>query len=198
MKNWIIPYLRYLTDGALPEDAEEVGPHFGDIPSSEWAGENRTLLHGFKTKLEDTWGLWVDELPLVLWSYRITPKEPTCETLFNLCYGIEVVIPIKIGLLSLRVKSFDSQGNSQKIRKYLNLLEKVRDAARMRTAAYQHRITCYYNEKVKVWQFDIGDLVLRSIEATCKMVSQNKLSPNLEEPFLVFAVPWNGAYKLRN
>ncbi|GMH21581.1 hypothetical protein Nepgr_023423 [Nepenthes gracilis] len=99
---------------------------------------NRTLLDGLKTKLEDAGSSWLDELPSILWSYQTTPKEPTHEMPFNFCYGIEVVIPIKIELPSLRVESFDPQGNSQKIWEYLDLLEETHDAARMRTAAYQH------------------------------------------------------------
>ncbi|GMH16344.1 hypothetical protein Nepgr_018185 [Nepenthes gracilis] len=65
---------------------------------------NRTLLHGLKTKLEDAGGSWVDELASVLWSYQTTPKEPTRETPFSLCYGTEAVILIEIGFSSFRVK----------------------------------------------------------------------------------------------
>ncbi|GMH24040.1 hypothetical protein Nepgr_025883 [Nepenthes gracilis] len=36
----------------------------------------------------------------------------------------------------------------------------------MRTTTYQHQIARYYNKKVKARQFDVGDLFLRSIEAT--------------------------------
>ncbi|GMH22736.1 hypothetical protein Nepgr_024579 [Nepenthes gracilis] len=89
---------------------------------------NRTLLHGLKTKLEDAGGSWVDELASVLWSYRTTPKEPTRETPFSLCYGSEAVLLVEIELPSLRVESFDPQVNSQKIREYLDLLEEARDA----------------------------------------------------------------------
>ncbi|GMH29518.1 hypothetical protein Nepgr_031361 [Nepenthes gracilis] len=79
--------------------------------------------------------------------------------------------------------------NSQKIREHLDLLEEARDAARIRTAAYQHRVARYYNKKMKAWQFDVGDLVLRGIEATSEAGRQNKLSPTREGPFLVSAVP---------
>ncbi|GMH26576.1 hypothetical protein Nepgr_028419 [Nepenthes gracilis] len=52
---------------------------------------NHTLLHGLKIKLEDAEGSWVDELPFILLSYQMTPKEPTHETPFNLCYGAEAM-----------------------------------------------------------------------------------------------------------
>ncbi|GMH19498.1 hypothetical protein Nepgr_021339 [Nepenthes gracilis] len=121
---------------------------------------NRTLLHGLKTKLDDAGGSWVYELASILWSYRTTLKEPTRETPFSLYYGTEAVILIEIGRPSLRVESFDPQGNSQKIREHLYLLEEARSANRMRTAAYHYRIARYYNKKVKAWQFDVGDLIL--------------------------------------
>ena len=45
---------------------------------------NKTIKHNLKTKLEDLKGRWVDELPKVLWAYRITARTPTGKTLFSL------------------------------------------------------------------------------------------------------------------
>ncbi|GMH15084.1 hypothetical protein Nepgr_016925 [Nepenthes gracilis] len=93
------------------------------------------------------------------------------------------MIPVEIGLPSLRVESFDPQTNSQKIREHLDLLEEAHDAARIRTAAYQYRVARYYNKNVKARQFDVGDLVLRGVEATGKLAA-NKTLPTGEGPFL--------------
>ncbi|GMH02618.1 hypothetical protein Nepgr_004457 [Nepenthes gracilis] len=98
---------------------------------------NRTLLYGLKTKLEDTGGSWVDELPSVLWLYCTTPWESTREMPFNLCYGVEAAVPTEVGLLGLRVECFDLATNSQRVRECLDLLPEVHDAAHLRTAAYQ-------------------------------------------------------------
>ena len=38
---------------------------------------NRTLLKIIKTRLEGTKGIWPDELPSVLWAYRMTARTPT-------------------------------------------------------------------------------------------------------------------------
>ena len=38
---------------------------------------NKTLLSALKKRLEKTKGIWVDELPGVLWAYQMTPERPT-------------------------------------------------------------------------------------------------------------------------
>ena len=52
-------------------------------------------------------GAWPEELPSVLWAYRTTTRTRTGETPFNLIYGTEAVILVKVGLISLRRELFD-------------------------------------------------------------------------------------------
>ena len=61
---------------------------------------NKTIKDNLKKKLERLKGAWVDELPMVLWAYRITPKEATWETPFSLVFETEAVIPAEVGLPS--------------------------------------------------------------------------------------------------
>ena len=68
---------------------------------------NRTLLRLIKSRLVGAKGAWPEELPNVLWAYRTTTRTPTGETLFNLTYGTEAVIPVEVGLTSLRREFFD-------------------------------------------------------------------------------------------
>ena len=56
-------------------------------------------------------GAWPEELPNVLWAYRTTTQTPMRETPFNLTYGIEAIIPVEVGLTSLRREFFDEQDN---------------------------------------------------------------------------------------
>ena len=67
---------------------------------------NRTLLKIIKTQLEGAKGIWPDELPSVLWAYRTTARTPTGEMPFRLAYGVDVVIPAKVGLTSYRVENY--------------------------------------------------------------------------------------------
>lgn len=63
---------------------------------------NKTLLSALKKRLEKAKGRRVEELPSVLWAYRTTPERPTGNTSFALAYGVDVVIPTKIGMPTTR------------------------------------------------------------------------------------------------
>ena len=74
---------------------------------------NRSLLEMIKTWLEGAKGIWPDELPGVLWTYRMTTRIPTGETPFRLAYGSEVVILMEVGLTSYRESHHDEEKNKQ-------------------------------------------------------------------------------------
>jgi len=103
---------------------------------------------------------WPKELPSVLWAYRTTVRTPIRETPFNLTYSIEAVIPVEIGLTSLRKEFFDERSNDNELKLNLDCLDKVRDQASQKMAKYQQKMTEYYNQRVKLKRFNIGDLVL--------------------------------------
>ncbi|GMH15683.1 hypothetical protein Nepgr_017524 [Nepenthes gracilis] len=149
---------------------------------------NHTLLHRLKTKLEDVGGTWVDELPSILWSYGIIPREPTRETPFSLCYGTEAAVPAEVGLPCPWVECFDLITNSQRFRECLDLLPEVCDVARLRSVTYQQHIARYYNKRVKACPLEVGNLVLRSVEVAEEATSRSKLSRGWEGPFLVSAI----------
>ena len=56
-------------------------------------------------------GAWPEELPGILWAYKTTVQTPTGETPFNLTYGTKAVIPVKVGITSLKREFFDEQSN---------------------------------------------------------------------------------------
>ena len=146
---------------------------------------NRTLLKIIKTKLDDAKGAWPEELPNVLWAYRITARTPTGETPFRLTYGIEAVIPVEVGVTSTRRATFNEKGNEDKLQLNLDCLDEVRDKASSKTAKYQQKMTEYYNKRVKLRQLDIGDLVLRKVTPATKNPTQGKLGPTWERPYQV-------------
>ena len=65
---------------------------------------NRSLLKIIKTRIERAKEAWSEELPNVLWAYRITTRVPIGEMPFKLTFGTKAIIPIEVGLTSLRVK----------------------------------------------------------------------------------------------
>ncbi|KAL5571885.1 hypothetical protein UlMin_021482 [Ulmus minor] len=87
---------------------------------------NKTIKQTLKKKLEKSKGAWVDELPLVLWSYRTSFRATTGETPFSLAYGVEAVIPIEINLPTFRIDNFDEESNDVLLALATDLLEEKR------------------------------------------------------------------------
>ena len=52
-------------------------------------------------------GAWSEELPNILWTYRMTTRVPMGETPFKLTFGIEATIPMEVGLTNIRVKAYE-------------------------------------------------------------------------------------------
>ena len=124
-------------------------------PGHPWANgqtevTNRTLLRIIKAKLDDVKGAWPEELPNVLWAYRTTTRTPTGETPFRLTYGTKAVIPIKVGVASIRRMVFNKEDNNDHLRIDLDCLDEVRDKAFERMTKYEQKMTEYYNKRVKL------------------------------------------------
>ena len=141
---------------------------------------------------------WPEELPNVLWTYMTMARTPTGETPFNLTYGIEAVISVEVGLTSLRREFFDKQSNDDQLKQNLDFLDEVRDQAAQRMAKYQQKIAEYYNRRVKLKRFNIGDLVLRKVTPGTKDPAQSKLGPTWERPYRVVHYSRQGNYHLED
>ncbi|GJW03012.1 reverse transcriptase domain-containing protein [Tanacetum coccineum] len=63
---------------------------------------NRNLREGIKARLDEENKNWVEEVPHVLWAHRTMIKTSNGDTSFSLAYGTEAVIPVEIGMPSLR------------------------------------------------------------------------------------------------
>ena len=72
---------------------------------------NRTLLKIIKAKLDITKGAWPEELTNVLWDYGTTTRTPTGETPFRLTYDTEAVIPVEVGVTSIKQEMFHEKSN---------------------------------------------------------------------------------------
>ena len=84
---------------------------------------NKIIVSGFKKRLDDTKGRWVEELPHVLWTYQTTPRRSTGETPFSMTYGAEIVIPLETRFPTLRTSSFTPSNNDELLGKSLDLIE---------------------------------------------------------------------------
>ena len=99
---------------------------------------NRTLLKIIKAKLDDAKGAWPEELPNVFWAYKTTTRTPMGETPFRLTDGIKAVIPVEIGVASIRRMVFNKEDNDNHLWINLDCLDEVRDKASERMTKYQH------------------------------------------------------------
>ena len=111
---------------------------------------NRTLLKIIKAKLDNEKGASPEELPYVLWAYRTTTRTLMRETLFRLTYGTEAVIPVEVGVTSIKRKVFNEESNNNHLRINLDCLDEVRDKASSRMTKYQQKMAKYYNKRVKL------------------------------------------------
>ena len=149
-----------------------------------------------KTRFEGAKGIWLEELPSVLWAYKTTVRTPMGETPFRLTYGNEAVIPAEIGLTSYRVDNHDEARNDEAICLQLDLVDEVRATAEQRLARYQDRMAKHYNSQVRHRDFKVGDLVLRKVMGAARDPTQGKLGPNWEGPYQIVSWQRKGTYHL--
>ena len=65
-------------------------------------------------------------------------------------------------------------------------------------AKHKETMARYYNRKVKVRRFNIGDLVLRKVSQATKDTSQGKLGPIWESPYEVICHSRESSYYLKS
>uniref|UniRef100_A0A2N9INS9 Uncharacterized protein n=1 Tax=Fagus sylvatica TaxID=28930 RepID=A0A2N9INS9_FAGSY len=159
---------------------------------------NKIVLSGIKRKLEEAKGKWVEELPSVLWTHRTTARKSTGETPFALAYGVEAVIPLEVGIPTIRTTDFTVRTNEDNLRKDLDLLEERRDMATVRLASYHQRIKKEHDKNINHRVFRIGDLVLRKVMANTRRPNEGKLEPNWEGPYKVISPAGARLYRLED
>ena len=141
---------------------------------------NKTIKQTLKKKLEKSKGAWVDKLPLVQWSYRISFRATTGETPFILAYRVKAIIPVEISVPTFHIDNFDEENNDVLLALATDLLEERREMSQVWVAALQQVAARYYNSKVKLRHFAKGDLVLRKVFLNTKEKGIGVLGPNWE------------------
>ena len=122
---------------------------------------NKAIIGNIRRNQEDKKGVWLEELPKVLWAQRMTKNRATDESPFALVFGIEVVILTEAGLPTLTTLVAENvEENQHQLPRNLDLLEEVREYAQIRRAVYQHKAWAFYDQKTKVRRFVQGEWVL--------------------------------------
>ena len=108
---------------------------------------------------------------------------------------MEVVIPIEIGLPTVRTSASES-ANEESIVRELDTSDELREAAAIRLASYQHRLANSYNKQERPRVFQPGDLVLRKVFENRVDPRAGKFQPNWEGPYVVRRLGEPGSYAI--
>ncbi|XP_016178934.1 uncharacterized protein LOC107621425 [Arachis ipaensis] len=144
---------------------------------------NRIVLQAIKRKLDNAKGEWAELIPEVLWSYNTTVHNTTGETPFKLVYGSEVLIPVEVGVPTLRAELYNEQQNISARNAELDLAEEDREIAAIKQRAQKRVAERKHNKRVVPRTFMEGDLVLRRTEEARRPPAHGKLAANWEGPF---------------
>jgi len=139
-------------------------------------------------------------LPFALHGYRTSVRTSTGATPFSLVYGMEVVLPFEVEVLSLRILAESGLKESEWAQtRYdqLNLIEGKHLMAMSHGSLYQQRMKNAFDKKVHLRKFHEGDLVLKKMSHVVKD-NRGKWAPNYEGPFVVKRAFTRGALVLTN
>ncbi|XP_022857284.1 uncharacterized protein LOC111378334 [Olea europaea var. sylvestris] len=207
-RGFVLPLLRCVggeeTTYILREIHEGIcGNHFGGTALAHKANGqveavNKTIKHTLKRKLDASKGAWVDELPHVLWAIRTTCRTATGETPFSMTYGAEAMSPVEVGVPSHRRIYFNEISNDEARISELHFLEEKRDASQMTLAKYHHKMTRFYNSKVKNRTLRLGDLVLKRVFQSSKPTGSGVFDPNWEGPYRIRGESRPGTFEVED
>ncbi|KAJ9560378.1 hypothetical protein OSB04_005538 [Centaurea solstitialis] len=155
---------------------------------------NKTIINSIRKRLKAAKGRWVEELPSVLWANRTTPRTATGQTPFSLVYGCEAVLPIESQVPVARHRTIEQ--NSIDLCYDIDALEELREKAFQKMASQKAMVERYFNKKVKVKVFQLGDHVLRRVFPNTQESNAGKLSIKWEGPYIITKIVGKGAYKI--
>jgi len=154
---------------------------------------NRVILRALKRRVLASRSSWPEEISRILWAYHTTPQSTTHETPFSLVYGTDALLPIEVGHPTENRKELTTESNEEGVRANLDVLEEIRELARITGEATKRRVERRYRTKVIPRDFKINGLVLRRAHLT---EAEHKLSPKWVGPFRIREVLPGGAYRM--
>ena len=99
---------------------------------------NRSLLKIIKTRLERAKEVWSNELPSVLWVYRMTVRTSIGETPFKLAYRSEAIILAEVHMANHRVMKYKNEENEEQVCPLnLDWIDEIKMDAEQRTTRYK-------------------------------------------------------------
>ena len=159
---------------------------------------NKILIKLIKKKVEDNPRKWHELLSEALWAHRISRHGATKVTPYELVYGQEAVLPVEVNLNALRIAK---QNDLSAVDFYNLMMDNIDEVVDKRLAALKAierdklRVARAYNKKVKLKNFQVGDLVWKVILPIGSRDRKfGKWSPNWEGPFRITRVVPGNSY----
>ena len=138
---------------------------------------------------------WYEKLPFALWAYHTSFRTSTGATPYSLVYGMEAVLPVEIGMGSLRVALEQQISEAEWVQSQLDQLSLL-DERRLRAAdhiqAYQRKMARAFKNRVKPRPLQRGDLVLRVLRGLVTN-PRGKFRPKWSRPYIIREWPPEGA-----
>jgi len=133
------------------------------------------------------------EAPRIVRAYPATPQSSTMQTPFSLMCGSDTIIPVGIHEGSPRFLGFVAEESDEERKVNMNMIDKARKEAKIKAEAVGRRAERQYSSKVKLRQFQVGDLVRRKAHPH---ELENKLPPEWTGPFRITKAKGNGSHEL--
>jgi hypothetical protein len=159
---------------------------------------NKVLIKIIKKRIKDIPRRWHEKLSEALWAHRTSRHEAMKVTPFELVYGQEAVLPVEIGLQSLRVTG---QGSLSAKEYHELIMDKIDDVPKSQFKVLEEiekekiKMARAYNKHVVEKSFQVRDLVWKTIlPLGTRSGKFGKWSPSWEGPFRVIRVMLGNAY----
>ncbi|XP_074299453.1 uncharacterized protein LOC141630558 [Silene latifolia] len=137
---------------------------------------NKIIVENLQKRLEELGAKWADELPLVLWSDRTTPKVATSQTPYRLVFGGEAVIPSEVLVPTHTDGCQTAEQNQIEMARSLDTIDELKESAYKRMASCKQSVARTNNKNVKVRTLVVGDLVLRRVFENTKHQKAGKFA----------------------
>nr|XP_009592270.1 uncharacterized protein LOC104089138 [Nicotiana tomentosiformis] len=121
---------------------------------------NKTLCNLLKTVVSKSKKDWHERMEEALWAYRTTYRIPKQATPYSLVYGVEAVLPLERQIPSLRLaiqEGLTDEENAWLRLGELKALDEKRLEAQPSLECYQACMSKYFNKKVRLRSFQVGD-----------------------------------------
>jgi ribonuclease HI len=161
---------------------------------------NKSLINIIKKVLKENKKSWHLHLKYALWANRIGTKKSIGTSPFQMVYGTDVVLPIKLALPVIKLWQDQNEEPNPLTRRINQLIEvqQHRDVIDEKMQKYQDNMKLLFDRKAKDRNFLPGDLVLRWDARKEDSGKNGKFDHIWYGPFKISSSEGNNSFLLEN